>query len=116
MIIQALSLSIKEDGVFRPERQEVELKLGNPRLDFTELVMCAKSCDGTFHPVNSDIVTTLTDFKHLMKTNVGYLINQLSPDEEVHGQRFVIFKPKKENKAYLLGDITQALKKLKEIF
>jgi len=77
-----------------------------------KFILAAKSCDGTYHSVHSDIALLLKKKKELVRKGIiGELVSALSPDENIHGRRFIIYHPKK-NEAYLLGDVATALKKL----
>lgn len=77
-----------------------------------KFMLAAKSCDGTYHSVNSHIAELLKKKKELIKKGIiGELVSALSPDETIHGQRFVIFNPSSKV-AYLLGDVVTAMKKL----
>jgi len=94
------------DGLVNLNNQEM---LSQPK----RFLLAAKSCDGTYHSVNSDIASLLKKKKELIKKGIiGEIISALSPDETIHGQRFVIFNPKKSKTAYLLGDVISAVKKL----
>jgi len=77
-----------------------------------KFMLAAKSCDGTYHSVNSEISELIKKKKaQIIKGIIGGLVSALSPDETVHGSRFIIFSLKK-NQAFLLGDVVSAMKKL----
>lgn len=77
-----------------------------------KFMLAAKSCDGTYHSVNSDIAELLKKKKELIKKGIiGEIVSALIPDETIHGQRFIVFNPTSKT-AYLLGDVVTAMKKL----
>jgi len=111
-IMEVTLLNSKGDGVFRVHRQDGEAKISLKEAD--KFKMCAKSCDGSYHSVNSEIAFVFGQYAHLLKTgNVGFIVGKLSPDESLHGQRYIIYK-KNENEALLLGNVVSAVKKLAE--
>jgi len=77
-------------------------------------LMAIKTADGNYHSVYSEISDTIKKDKDLIaKGKVdGVVTNLMKEDESMHGQRFVIFHPERSEKAYLLGDVATALKKL----
>lgn len=90
---------------------EIKDMLNKPR----NFLLATRACDGCYYGVNSDIVIVLQKKKELIKKGIiGDVVTELSPDETIHGQRFVIFDPGKGEQAYLLGDAVTALKKLSE--
>jgi len=75
-------------------------------------LLAAKSCDGTYHSVHSEISRLLKKKKELIKKGiVGEIVSALSPDESIHGRRFIIYDSGKKG-AYLLGDVISAMRKL----
>lgn len=113
--MEVIALEILGSNTFRAQKLAdglVELKqkdlLDKPR----NFILAAKSCDGTYHSVNSEISELVKKKKVLIKKGIiGEFISSLSPDETVHGSRFVIFNGNK-NQAFLLGDVVTAMKKL----
>ena len=76
--------------------------------------MAIKTADGNYHSVYSEISDVVKKDKDLIaKGKVAVVVTDLmKEDESMHGQRFVIFHPERSEKAYLLGDVATALKKL----
>lgn len=90
----------------------INLKPSNLLEKPNKFILAAKSCDGTYHSVYSEISALIKKKKELIKKGIiGELINALNPNDNIHGRRFVIYQPKK-NEAYLLGDVVEAFKKL----
>jgi len=74
-------------------------------------VLAARSCDGTYHTVYSEIREILS--KHadaLKKGSFLEALDEIDYADSVHGQRFVIHRTGEST--YLLGDVISAMKQL----
>ncbi|MBD3263332.1 hypothetical protein GF374_03055 [Candidatus Woesearchaeota archaeon] len=113
--MEAIALESVGSKVFKAQKLShglKQLERDNLLKKTNKFILAAKSCNGTYHSVNSDISKLIKKKKQLInKGIINEFINALSPDEAVHGQRFIIFN-KNKNKAYLLGDVITAMKKL----
>ena len=84
-----------------------ELMLGNP----DGFLLAARSCDGSYHSVHSNINELFKqNAPQIRKGLFSAILKTLDYDEDSHGKRFLIYK--KGNKAYLVGDVMSALKRM----
>jgi hypothetical protein len=99
------------EGVFRPKKLETSSEIKS--VNFKDIILCSKSCDGTYHRVNSDVAEILSENKTSL-SNGGFqkVINQFF-DEDTHGQRFIVYPNK--DKAFLIGNLFFGLKKLSKL-
>lgn len=110
--MEIAALTPLEDGSFKPQKIEIDNKvdakamLAKPK----SFVLCTKSCNGNYHPVFSELPNLLKEHKSGSNGMAKEILKELAFDEDMHGQRFIVFK--NGGDAYLLGDITNALKKL----
>jgi len=113
--MEAIILETLDSNAYRAQKLAdglVELKQKDLLEKPKNFVLAAKSCDGTYHSVNSEISGLIKKKKTLIKKGIiGELVSALSPDETIHGSRFIIYNLRK-NKAFLLGDVVSAIKKL----
>ncbi len=110
--MQVAILTKLEDGSFKPQKVEIESEL-SARTMLTspeKFFVCTKSCNGTYHPVFSELSGILAEHKKQPNGLSRTIINKLGLDEDLHGKRFVVFANGKE--VHLLGDVVTASKKL----
>lgn len=113
--MEAIMLETMGSNIYRAQKLAdglIELKqkelLDKPK----KFILAAKSCDGTYHSVNSEISELFKKKKELIKKGIiGEFVGALSPDEIIHGKRFIIFNNNKKQ-SFLLGDVVSAMKKL----
>jgi hypothetical protein len=110
--MQVAVLTPLEDGSFKPQKIEIDSKLGTKSMlsKPKNFLICTKSCNGTYYPVFSEVQEVITEHKKRPNGLSKSVLRTLGFDEDMHGQRFLIFKNGKE--AYLLGDVVAASKKL----
>ncbi len=76
--------------------------------------LAAKSCDGSYHTVNSEISDIILEqAENIRKGRVKEAITRLVPTDPMHGDRFVIFKSEHGNH-FFLGTIENAFMTLAE--
>ena len=112
--MQLSVLTPMEDGSFRPQKIEIDSKLNVKKMlsDPNKFFLCTKSCNGAYYPVASELPNILTEQKKHPNGMARAVLKRLNIDEDVHGQRFIVFSNGGE--AYLLGDVTSASKKLSQ--
>ena len=73
-----------------------------------------RTADGNYHKVYSEISQVIEKDRELIAKgkSAGVVTSLVKEDESLHGQRFVVFHPKNSEKAFLLGNVATALKKL----
>ncbi len=109
MVFKARVVTQEGEG-FRPSKFEEEVKID--KLKLKNLRLAAKVCDGSLHPVYSEIDEILKKQKNMLKLNPLSIMPKIAPDSEIHGKRFVLYYDPKQNKTFLLGDVFSTLKSL----
>lgn len=110
--MEIAALTPLEDGSFKPQKIEINSKLDTKAMlnKPKSFVLCTKSCSGNYYPVFSELPSLLKEHKSSSNGIAKAVLKSLTFDEDMHGQRFIVFKNGGE--AYLLGDVVSALRKL----
>ena len=112
-----IQLDVLGKNVYRAQK----LSFGNGILKSKDMLgqpksfhLAIKAADGCYHKVYSEISQVIEKDRELLaKSKSGGVVKAvMNEDENIHGQRFVIFHPKNSENAFLLGDVATALKKL----
>ena len=115
--MQVAVLSIKDEGTFIPNKLEANFDASSiftkTKFSPRNLKLCARSCDGTYHIVNNDTIKEIANNRNIKSKSIGFLVSKLTPDEEVHGKRYLVYQNGKQ--CFLLGDTITALKKISRI-
>ncbi len=111
------------EGIYKPEKlaeiqsitqvkgvKNAKGMLNKPK----NFVLAARMADGTYHRVSSEVANILKKKKDMISKGVGLsgIANEISGVGMSPIQRFLIYDPKKDSEAYLLGEITEAIHKL----
>lgn len=101
------------NGVYKQKKiPGTNLKLTTKELNSKpeNLALAARSCDGTYYIVSSEIKKVFKLKKKIIRKGaISEIVSEFNPDESIHGQRFVIFKTNKKQ-AVLLGDVATAFR------
>jgi hypothetical protein len=111
--ISVRPLKVLRERVFRIKKLSEDKLYNTDYLlnNANNLLLAIKVCDGSFHGVNSEINELVKKKIVLIKKGMPEDVYKvLSPDEAVHGQRYILFKDKKDY--YFLGDVSSVLKRL----
>lgn len=112
-----IQLDVLDKKVYRAQK----LNFGNGILKPKEMLeqpdsfhLTIKTADGNYHKVYSEISQAIEKDRELLAKgkSEGVVSSLMKEDENIHGQRFVVFHPKNSEKAFLLGNVATALKKL----
>lgn len=77
-------------------------------------MMVAKSCDGSYHTVNSDIAEVVAEqAQNIKRGQIKDTILKLVLSDPMHGDRFVVFKSEHGNH-FFLGTVENAFMTLAE--
>jgi len=111
-MVNTAVLQKMRDNSFRAEKLAPEEEI-DKSIDVSKVILCVKSCDGSYHKVNSSVGKILKENKSTL-TNGGFqAVIAKFHDEDLHGQRFLVYPNGK--KALLIGNLFFGLKKIAKL-